>query len=112
MSRSAGQRPGEAARSGGHFLAVGGRGGEAAAPPAFVGEIPGDGFIQAGLKGFAREKAQLGFHARGVDGIAPVVAGAVLDEADQACARLSLGRDGVRKADLSGVWVSAGVSLS
>jgi phage FluMu gp28-like protein len=40
------------------------------------------------------------------------VARPVLDEADQACARLSLGRDGVRKADLSGVWVSAGVSLS
>ena len=60
-------------------MAVGGSGSEAAAPPAFVGEIPGDGFIQAGLKGFAREKAQLGFHAGGVDGVAAIVAWAIIE---------------------------------
>lgn len=77
-----------------------------------MGQIPGERLGHAGGEGLLRGEAEFALDAGGVDGVTAIVAGAVLDEADQACARLSLGRDGVRKADLSGVWVSAGVSLS
>ena len=51
--------------------------------PGGVVEIPGDGFAQAGFEAFGRVPAQFAFELAGVDGVAPVVARAVGDEADK-----------------------------
>ena len=52
-------------------------------PPRPVLQIPGDGLGDPGLEGFLRAPAQFVFDLRGVDGVAPVVAGTIGDERDQ-----------------------------
>ena len=52
--------------------------------PVAVGQIPFDRAAQAGLEGDARAPAEFALDLLAVDGIALVVPGAVLDEADQA----------------------------
>src|SRR5690606_25409543 len=51
--------------------------------PVRVGKVPVDGFGQAAGKGFHRGPTQLPLDLAGVDGVAAVVAGAVLDGCDQ-----------------------------
>src|SRR6185312_6673421 len=52
-------------------------------PPPAVIEIPGDRIAQPGLEGMAGLPAQFAADFRGVDRIAPVVAGPVRDKSDQ-----------------------------
>src|SRR5690606_494501 len=64
------------------------------APPGLVGQVPGDGLVDAGLEGVLGFPAELALHLARVDGVALVVAGAVLDVADQALRLVQLGEDG------------------
>ena len=59
--------------------------------PLGVGQVPLDGFADAGVKGFGGLPAQLGFELAGVDGVAPVVARAVGDVGDLAGVRAAIG---------------------
>src|ERR1700752_1057278 len=52
--------------------------------PNGMGWVPADGRGQRLLEAEARLPAELGADLRGVDRVAPVVAGPILDEADQA----------------------------
>ena len=58
-------------------------GGADRSPPPVVGEVPVDGGFETALKSVGGAPAELGFDLGGVNGVAPVVAGAVGDEADE-----------------------------
>lgn len=54
-----------------------------AATPLQIVEVPFDGFSQAGFEGFCRGPAEFALYFAGVDGVALIVAGAVVDEGDE-----------------------------
>ena len=59
--------------------------------PFEVGEVPRDGALEAGGPGFGGLPAEIALDLGAVDGVAAVVAGAVLDEGDEFAALLAAG---------------------
>src|SRR5210317_2109053 len=51
--------------------------------PLLVGEVPVDGFSEAGFEGLTRNPAQLSLDLAGIDGVALIVSGPIGDELNQ-----------------------------
>ena len=86
-------------------LAVGA--GSHAFDPGGVVQVPADGLAQAGFELFGRLPAQFARDLGGVDGVAAVVAGAVLDEGDQASARAEPASGRISSSRSQMVWTTS-----
>src|SRR5262245_25593872 len=68
--------------------------------PGGVVAVPLDGFVEAALPGFARAPGEVGFDFVRVDGVTPVVAGAIFDVADQGVRLAKASQDGFDDVDV------------
>src|SRR5262249_1145188 len=78
------------------------------APPGLVPAVPGDRLGEAPLEGSRGAKSQPGELPR-VERVAPVVARAVFDEADESLGALELRQDAPRDLDVLGLVAAADV---